>query len=83
VSIGLFIDGNQVAPGGYRRVAPVNNSGIGGVIETWAMALTQNLTAGPHTFEIRASLAQGANALVSGDPTSILEGELTVLILKQ
>ena len=83
VSIALYVDGTLVSPGGYRRVVAVNNSGIGGTIETWALSLTPSVSAGTHTFEIRASLAQGANAIVSGDPISILEGEMTVLILKQ
>jgi hypothetical protein len=83
VSVALFVDGVLVSPGGYRRVVATNNSGIGGTIETWSLSLVPAISAGLHTFEIRASLSQGANALVSGDPSSILEGELTVMILKQ
>lgn len=83
VSVALFVDGSLVSPGGYRRVVATNNSGIGGTIETWSLSLAPSIGAGVHTFEIRASLAQGSNAVVSGDPTSILEGELTVMVLKQ
>jgi hypothetical protein len=48
------------------------------------MQLATLLTPGTHTVEVQARLATGsAAAVVSGDGTSVLLGELTVTILKQ
>jgi hypothetical protein len=83
VSISLYVDGVAVAPGGYRRVVASNTTSLGNMSTTWSMSLSKTLTAGTHTIEVRAALSQGSTAWVSGDGTSILQGEMSVLIVKQ
>jgi hypothetical protein len=84
VDIVLFIDGAVVPSGAYQRHIVVNNGGIVGVFGYWSMSQSIALTAGTHTIAVQAAgTGIGSNATVSGDTTSVIQGELTVLILKK
>jgi hypothetical protein len=83
VDIVLVVDGLFPANGGYRRILPLNNGGITGVFQYWAISQSQTLTAGNHTIQVfAAGTGIGSNANVSGNNTSVLQGELTVEIQK-
>jgi hypothetical protein len=82
VDIVLFIDGAITSAGNYRRVIAANNTGMGSNIENWHMSSAVTLPAGSHTIQVQATLNSGAAATVSGDATSVLQGDLTVVVVK-
>jgi hypothetical protein len=83
IDVVLTVDALPLTNGGYQRVIPVNNGGIGGTIDYASISQTVQLTAGSHTVGIAAAgIGIGNNATVGGDNTSVLQGELTVTILK-
>jgi hypothetical protein len=82
----LMVDGSLVANGGFHRTIVLNNTGVTQVIGYWSMSQSIALSSGSHTISVAAggaNIFNGANATVSGNNTSVLQGELTVLILKQ
>jgi hypothetical protein len=85
VDVALTIDGAFTASGAYARVIAANNGGLVTQNAYWAFVTVQPIAAGSHTFQIRAAGNGGANsnATVGGDNTSVNQGEITVLILKQ
>jgi hypothetical protein len=46
------------------------------------MTMSMVLPAGNHTFAVFAALQSGSPASVSGDSSSVLQGQLTVTVLK-
>ena len=85
VDVAILVDGILPANGGYRRVYCLNNAGIANVMCDWSLAMSTALTAGSHTITVQAQgvSAGGSNATVSGNSSSVLQGELTVMFLKQ
>ncbi len=84
IDIILAVDDLPLTNGGYQRVIPVNNNGIGGTINYASISQTIQLTAGSHTLGLAAAgIGTGSNATVGGDNTSVLQGEVTVTILKK
>ena len=83
LSMGLFIDGALPANGGYQRISALNNSGLAGSIATWAMDMTNTLSAGTHTFSVQTKYSQGSSATVSSDNTGVLQGSLNVVVIKK
>jgi hypothetical protein len=83
VSFALFIDGTQVADGGYERIVALNAGTVGNMSGFWSMTQTEVLTAGTHQVEIMAKYAQGSAAVVSGDNTAVTQGVLTVTVINQ
>jgi hypothetical protein len=82
--IALFIDGQIVGDGGWRRITAANTGGVtASMIANWNLALAASLAAGQHTIEVRTKYDAGATAIVSGDTTSPLQGQLTVTIIKR
>jgi hypothetical protein len=85
--VAIFVDGALVSDAAFRRVTATNVSAGGGIvgISNWSMARTLDLDPGPHTIDIRASRPgfSTTSATVSGDTTSVLQGQLTITILKQ
>jgi hypothetical protein len=69
VDIALFIDGVELVHGGYRRLSLANTNGLVGVMSA-------------HDFG-PGEVGAGSDATVSGDSTSVLQGQLTVMILKK
>lgn len=84
VDVVLAVDGNRLPNGGYTRVLAVNSTGIGSVIENWSFSAQATLTPGSHTFALLAAgTGNGTNATVGGNNTSVLQGALTVILIKK
>jgi len=85
VDVALVIDGVVAANGGYKRIVAANTTGIVTMISNFDMSQAIPLTPGAHTIKVAAKGNGGASspALVSGDSTSVLQGELTVTIVKK
>lgn len=84
VDVGLFCDGVVSSTGGQRRIAIANTSSLAQLIGNWSLTQTYNLSAGNHTFEVKAvnGAAGSANANVSSGSAPQLQGVLTVTIIK-
>ena len=83
VDIALQVDGALLPSGSYRRVIAQNTGGSTTTIENYAMATSLALPAGNHTIAVVAALQSGSAANVGGNSASVLQGQLTVTILKQ
>jgi hypothetical protein len=86
VNVALFIDGVRVSNGNYRRVVAQNTDAVfqgdGRAIENWNISSVTTLPPGSHTIEIMAAAHSGSGAVVSGDATSPLQSDLTVILIK-
>jgi collagen triple helix repeat protein len=95
VDIDLVVDNQLVANAGYRRGAAKNQSVTNGAVTVtigfvnWAFSTSLSLPAGTHTIAVEGGLTAGAGSLVSptgatisGNSSSVLQGQLTVVILK-
>jgi hypothetical protein len=87
VDVALFIDGVNVSDGNFKRLFALNNAQTASVgalaIENWSFGTSRVLTPGTHTITVQTRLAFGNTAaVVSGNNTSVLQGSLTVTILK-
>lgn len=84
VDVGLFCDGVVSTTGGQRRIAIANTSSLAQLIGNWSLTQTYNLSAGNHTFEVKAVSGAGgsSNANVSSGSAPQLQGVLTVTIIK-
>ena len=87
VDVLFAIDGIIVPNGGYQRVFAANTGGVtASMISYWSLSTAVTLTAGAHTFAVLAtgvSIAGASNATLSGNNTSVLQGTLTVAVLKK
>lgn len=84
VDFALIVDGATLTDAGYQRATAQNNAGLTGAFEYASMSQTVALTAGSHTFGVAvAGTGIGSTATVGGNSTSVLQGELTVTILKK
>jgi hypothetical protein len=83
VDIALQIDGSLTPGGAYKRVIAQNTDGSTQSIENWAFGYTVALTPGNHTIQVVASLQSGSAATVGGNSSSVLQGRLTVINLRQ
>lgn len=84
VDIVLMVDGAALTNGGYQRVMPANNNNTGSTIDYASFSQSIELTPGTHTIGLAAAgTGVGNNATVGGDNTSVLQGEVTVTILKK
>ena len=82
--IGITVNGVFPADSAVQRTVSMNNAAVTGVISYASMKQTFILAPGSHTFGIAAAgSAQGATAIVVGNTSSVLQGELTVTILKR
>ena len=83
IDVAVFVDGVQLSQGGTRRVTCLNNGGLIQNICTWSISVAPALSLTSHSIEVRvADLGIGSNATVSGDSSSLLQGELTVIPLR-
>jgi hypothetical protein len=84
VDVALVIDGALPADAGFRRVMAVNSTGATGVIQNWNLGTVVALTPGSHTIAVHAGGAGfgNATATVSGNNFSVIQGQLTVVIIK-
>jgi hypothetical protein len=81
----VHVDGIVAANGLYKRVQCVNPSIATNSLCTWSLSGVVPLSPGPHQLQVVASASGGAGAIqctVSGNNTSVLQGEFTVMILK-
>ena len=83
VQVFLQIDGVSPAAGGYAYVTALNSAGLTGAAAQWSLSQAITLSAGSHTLAVYASNLGGSAATVSGNSTSALQGELTVLFLNK
>jgi hypothetical protein len=85
VDVALAIDGVLTADGGYKRITAANTTGLVQMFAYFGMSQAISLTPGAHTIKVVAAGTGGgsSSALVSGDSNSVLQGELTVTILKK
>lgn len=82
VDIAFAIDGMITSTGNYRRVIAANTGGGTTTIENWSTSSLTSLPAGSHTIQVMTSLNSGSAANVSGDSSSVLQGDLTVMLIK-
>ena len=87
VDIAIVIDAAVAptfVPGGIQRVVAANTGGSLTTITNWSMTASPALAPGAHTIQVYAAF-NGGNTLanVSGNNTSVLQGALSVLVLKQ
>lgn len=84
VDIGIFVDGVASTSGGQRRVVAANTTGLAQVITNWSFGRAYALSAGNHTFEVKAVYAgAGAStANVSSGSAPQLQGVLTVTVIQ-
>jgi hypothetical protein len=84
VDVGIFVDGVVSSQGGQRRIAIANTSSLAQLIANWSMTRSYSLSAGNHTFEVKAvnGAAGSSNANVSSASAPQLQGVLTVTIIK-
>jgi hypothetical protein len=86
VDIAISIDGSSpnTISYGINRLFAVNTSTVVSVIENWSIGRTVSLSPGSHTISVSTRLGSGnVAAIVSGDASSVLQGQLTVIILKK
>jgi hypothetical protein len=85
VDVALAIDGALTANGSYKRIVAANTTGIVQMFAYFDMSQAIPLAPGAHTIKLVAAGTGGSSssALVSGDSNSVLQGELTVTILKK
>lgn len=82
VDIVLTIDGNLPANGGYQRLILANSTGITKMIQNWSIGQTLLLNPGTHTIAVKSLCVKGSPATVSSDNTGVLQGLLTLTLLK-
>ncbi|MDQ3048272.1 MAG: hypothetical protein M3R27_12045, partial [Bacteroidota bacterium] len=72
------------ADGVFQRLTILNNGGLVNVFDYASFSQSfSSLTAGTHTFGVAAQLAGGTSATVGGNSSSVLQGELSVTIIKK
>jgi len=79
----LRIDGALTSAGGFCDLNAINNLGKTQAVSRWSLNLALSLNPGSHTITVFGFVSSGDPATVSGDSTSSLQGELTVLLLKK
>lgn len=80
--IGIHVDGNLVGSGGQQRVVSANTSGLGNMIDKWAVSKTYTLSAGIHTIDVRAKDGGGtADIGVSSGASPLIQGVLSIIII--
>lgn len=82
VDVVLTYDAALFPAGGYKRVTAANTGGNTTAIENWAFGYTTPVSTGTHTFAVFAALNSGSPATVGGNATSVLQGRLTVIIVR-
>ena len=86
VDIIILVDGVQLSNSGLMRRVATNTPSLLGLFSDWSNAMVLPLPPGPHTIQVNAAginIGIGSNANVSGNNFSNLQGNLTVVLLKQ
>lgn len=82
----IFINGAYPANGGYCRLTADNPGSLSTTTNNgfqWTLSSFQALSAGSHTIEVRVVYVAGVSATVSSSNTSVRQGSLHVVIIKQ
>ena len=82
LDIAFYIDGAVVPSGNFQRVIVANTTGAVNNISYWGLSSVAALTPGSHTIDVRAFLQSGSPATVGGNSSSVLQGDLTVIFIK-
>lgn len=94
VDIYIAVDGAFLTTGGSQRIYVLNNTGAKKSIRYASMSQSVTLSAGTHTFGIAATgvpigggsnpnITTNSSATVGGGTGDLLQGELTVTVLKK
>jgi hypothetical protein len=86
VDIAFSIDGSDPAiidNAGIRRVVAANTSGVARMAAPWSLGKALALTAGTHTVQVWTRLFAGSAAMVSGANGTVLQGQVTAIIVKK
>jgi hypothetical protein len=87
VDVALFVDGSLRANADYRRLVIANSTGIVNVFVNWSFSDSLALPPGSHTILVAAAgtaiLTGSANATVSGGPGSVLQGQLSIVVVNR
>lgn len=83
--IGIAVDGVVSTSGGQRRVVAANTTGLAQMIANWSFGKTYTLSAGNHTFEVKAAYPSGSGASsanISSGSAPQIQGVLTITVIK-
>jgi hypothetical protein len=85
VDVAIFVDNLYVGNAGYRRLIINNTVSLTGQFVNWSIGHTLTLTPGSHTIAVGAGGVPGlsAAATVSGGPGSVIQGQLSITVLKK
>lgn len=83
VDVAIFIDGVAPTNGAWQRFTAANTSGVANMINNFAMSKTAALSAGNHTIDVRVRYISGSSSTVGGNNTSVLQGTLSIVVLKK
>jgi hypothetical protein len=84
LDVALMVDGVIVNDGGYHRLSLVNNANMIGAFEYASFSQSfSSLSAGNHTFALVGACTGGTAVTFGGNNSSVLQGELTVTIIKK
>jgi hypothetical protein len=87
VDIFVTIDGQRASHALYRRIMCANTGGIVNVICGWSLSGALSLSQGTHTISVQAAgpsfTTDMATATVGGGTNTVLQGALTVIVLKK
>ena len=73
----LTLDGNRLQAAHHRLLPPP------GLFQYWSISQVLTPSAGSHTFRVMTEAVSTGTGFVSGSSTSVLQGALTTLIIKQ
>jgi len=80
----IFINGLLPAGGGgYKRVSAINNTGLVTNIENCSMDYITTLAAGAYTITVQANKNLGSNCTASGNNASVLQGNMSIIVVYQ
>jgi hypothetical protein len=77
----IYVDGAVLPNGGYQRLYTSNSDG--NPIRYSSFSQTLSLTAGMHSIGLAAGNNTGSSVIVGGTSSSVLQGELTITVLKK
>lgn len=85
IDIAIHNNAALLNDGGFKRVAAINTNATTGMFEYWSASTVLTLTPGVYTIDVRSrkSSATTANATVSGNNTTVLQGMMTIQIVYQ
>ena len=83
VDVALYVNATARPNAGWRRLYINNTQTTVNQVRNWSFSDSVVVPAGTYTIDVRAALIGGSAAFVSGDSTSVNQGQLTVIILKQ